>query len=152
MTFTLINEINEEAIWLKQVAADYGFDNINDLCEGLLVEMGDENAARAGAGERDWAKQAAAATGKHDVEKDRQDMIARRVGVRDKIQAGQVIKWPTPKGPKILIIRGKGEEGELDTFPATDQSQSFPVNIELLKKKFKGEKTKNGKTMWVAKT
>jgi hypothetical protein len=157
MSFTLINEINEEAEWLRQVVTDYGYENIDQMCEGLLAEANGEGQAMARAGERDWAQQAAAASGEAGIEKDRQDMIARRVGVRDKIQAGQVIKWPInvdgKRTYKILIIRGKGDmEGELDTFPAKNKNQKFPVLIDHLKKNFKGEKTQSGKTMWVPKT
>jgi len=161
MSFTLLTEINdaidqlnEDTEFLNEVAQDWGFDKIEQLCEVLLNELDDARRLqrqdqRAGG---KWHKQVAAGTKDADVDRDREEMAMRRSGIATVPQKGHAIKWPTKNGTMVLIVKGtekdpQSGQNEIVTVQAANPDKRFNVNPDVLKK-FYASKTDTGKVVW----
>jgi hypothetical protein len=149
---TLLNEINEIAVLLKETAQEYGFDSIDELLKEMSPQQDTERGSVARAGRDEWAKQGAKDTTSADIERDRRAIqLSKGMPVDTPIQTKQLIKWPTKQGVKLLVISGKGEQkGEIATYDVAAKREGMPIRADVLKKNFKPEDD-SGKIVWVKK-
>ena len=135
MKLTLLQMINEGHHAIAAVLENWEFDTMEQL-----LEYGDETAAQARAGEREWYKDMGGDWGKASQN------VGQRRGPSMDPQPGDVVQ--TPQG-KMFQLGDMGPNGDFTSVAVDTGQKGMTFLPQYLKKRFFSKVGKDGRKMWM---